>query len=79
MSSRWPQEIADAARAILAQYNAAEYGSYRFRGPHYVTWERGEFMMRPYGVYPNSRYSFLVRPGYQFGVLDTPFWIFNVL
>jgi hypothetical protein len=72
-------DIANAARAILRQYNEADYRESAFHGPHFVTYFQGTFLMRPCGAYSHHRYSFLVTPDYDFGRLEEPFWIFNVL
>ena len=51
------------ARSILAQYNEClDLRWYRFHGPHYVTYDRGEFVLRPYGPGARYRYSFECRP-----------------
>ena len=77
-------DIADAARAILRQYNESGdsvggYRGYKFQGPHFVVYNRSDFFLHPYGAYPHHRYSFHVTPDYDFGKLEEPLWIFNVL
>jgi hypothetical protein len=71
--------LADQARAILHQFNDLDFPDYKFQGPHFVTHYHGDFMMRPYGLAAKYRYSFHVTPDYDFGRLEEPFWIFNVL
>jgi hypothetical protein len=66
------------AREILHQYNEARCDSYRFHGPHYVTYERGVFMLRPYGPWKRHRYSFECRPDFIPGHPE-PLWTFVVL
>ena len=74
----WSQ-YGECARQILAQYNACEhFGGYSFHGPHYVTWSRGEFYMRPFGAYVRHRYSFHCRPEFLPGV-EEPLWTFVVM
>lgn len=73
----WSQ-YAHHARQILQQYNACEHWAYRFQGPHYVVWERGEFYMHPFGVYPDHRYSFHCRPEFLLGH-EEPLWTFVVM
>lgn len=71
-------DIADQARAILRQYNEADYRESNFHGPHYVTYDQGTFLMRPCGAGARYRHSFFVTPDYEFGQLEKPFWIFQV-
>ena len=74
-------EWANAARQILRQYNEAGFthcASLAFHGPHYVTYDRGEFILRPFGRIAKYRYSFECRPevvSWQ----DEPLWIFQVM
>lgn len=52
-------------RQILRQYNEAGFNhcaSLTFHGPHYVTYDRGEFRLRPYGSWARYRHSFECRP-----------------
>jgi len=68
----------EQARAILRQYNEAYYCDYKFHGPHYVVYERGEFKMRPFGGWAHQRYWFEVRPEFLPGQAE-PFWTFMVM
>ena len=57
--------LGEYGRQILHQYNAAGFNhcvSLTFHGPHYVTYDRGEFYLRPYGLAARWRYSFHCRP-----------------
>jgi hypothetical protein len=70
------------ARSILEQYNAhhahsAKLGC-RFHGPHFVTYECGEFKLIPFGAYADDRYSFECRPEFLPGV-EEPLWTFVVM
>lgn len=65
------------ARSILRQYNQIEYWTYRFQGPHYVQYIRGEFRLIPFGAYADDRYSFECRPEFIPGV-EEPLWTFMV-
>ena len=66
------------ARSILHQFNAyLATSDYRMWGPHFVTYERGEFRMYPYGTYAEHRYSFECRPEFLPGQ-EEPLWIFMV-
>jgi len=76
------------ARSILRQYNEAGYNScasLTFRGPHYVTYQRGEFRLLPCGPWARYRHSFECRPefipGCGFGSRSEaePLWTFVVL
>ena len=73
-------EWASAARQILRQYNDVGFNhcaSLTFHGPHYVTYDRGEFILWPYGSWARYRHSFECRPevvSWQ----DEPLWIFQV-
>ena len=74
-------EWANVARQILRQYNAAGFNhcaSLTFHGPHYVTYDRGEFILQPFGAFAVHRHSFECRlevvPGQ-----DDPLWIFRVM
>ena len=73
------QTWADLARQILRQYNECLPGPhYEFRGPHYVTYNQGKFILRPYGWRPDHRYSFECRwdiVPWQ----EEPLWIFMVM
>ena len=71
-------DVADAARSILRQYKEAGYFENRFQGPHYVTYECGEFRMDPYGAWTDHRYSFECRPEFLPGV-EEPLWTFMVM
>ena len=65
------------ARQILSQYNQTLQRD-GFRGPHFVTYEQGEFLLRSFGAYSDDRYSFECRPeivSWQ----DEPLWIFVVM
>lgn len=77
----WSQQ-GEYARSILGQYNAHHAHSpklsYRFQGPHFVTWERGEFFLKPFGAYARHRYSFHVTPYFHPGESE-PWWTFSVL
>ena len=67
------------ARSILAQYNEClDLRWYRFQGPHYVTYDRGEFYLRPYGLAARRRYAFHCRPEFLPGEIE-PLWTFMVL
>ena len=66
------------AREILRQYNQLAYHSYRFHGPHYVTYQRGDFRLHPFGAYADDRYSFEVRPEFIPGEPE-PLWTFVVM
>lgn len=69
------------ARSILRQYNEAGYNScasLTFRGPHYVTYQRGEFRLLPCGPWARYRHSFECRPEFIPGEPE-PFWTFVVL
>ena len=72
-------EWASIACQILRQYNdCLACTDYRFWGPHYVTYDRGEFILRPFGRIAKYRYSFECRPevvSWQ----DEPLWIFQVM
>ena len=73
-------EWANAARQVLRQYNEAGFNhcaSLTFHGPHYVTCERGEFRLRPYGSWARYRHSFECRPEIMLGQ-DEPLWCFVV-
>ena len=70
--------IADAARAILRQFNGLDVPDYKFWGPHFVTYSQGTFFLKPFGACSRYRYSFLVIPEFIPGIAE-PFWIFNVL
>ena len=79
----WPQ-WGEHAREILRQYNESGdsvggYRDYKFQGPHFVTHYHGNFFLKPYDFAAKYRYSFRVIPDYDFGRLEEPFWIFNVL
>ena len=80
MTSHEPSEMSDAARQILHQYNECGYnkGYSHFQGPHYVTWERGEFYMRPFGGWARHRYSFHCHSEFVAWQED-PLWIFEVM
>ena len=72
-------EWANAARQILRQYNdCLACMDYRFSGPHYVAYDRGEFILQSFGAFAGHRYSFECRlevvPGQ-----DEPLWIFQVM
>ena len=45
-------EWANAARQILRQYNEGVYHEWKFLGPHYVAYDRGEFILQPFGRLP---------------------------
>jgi hypothetical protein len=66
------------ARSILRQYNDAYYRPFRFHGPHFVTYERGEFKLIPFGAYADDRYSFECRPEFLPG-MEEPLWTFVVM
>ena len=67
------------ARSILRQYNAAGHSGYKFQGPHYVRYSRGDFRMEPYGRGDEYyRYSFEVRPQFLPGEVE-PLWTFMVI
>lgn len=70
------------ARQILGQYNAHHAQNiklgYRFHGPHYVTYERREFRLLPYGSWARYRHSFRCDPEFV-SWQDEPLWCFNVL
>ena len=71
-------EWANAARQILRQYNEGVYHEWKFLGPHYVAYDRGEFILQPFGAFAGHRYSFECRPEvvpWQ----DEPLWIFEVM
>jgi len=75
--SQW----AEHARSILRQYNEAGFNhcaSITFHGPHYVTYERGEFRLQPYGSWARYRHSFEVRPEFLPGQ-EEPLWTFMVV
>lgn len=64
-------------RDILTQFNeqlAQGHDEWRFWGPHYVTHDRGEFTVRPFGGI-KGRYAFEVRPEFIDGEV---LWIFCV-
>ena len=73
-------EWANAARQILQQYNAAGFNhcaSLTFHGPHYVTYDCGEFRLRPYGGWARYRHEFECCPEivpWQ----DELLWVFQV-
>lgn len=70
-------EWASAARQILRQYNEGAYREEKFLGPHYVAYDRGEFILQPFGAFAKHRYSFECRPevvSWQ----DEPLWTFQV-
>ena len=74
------QTWADLARQILHQYNAAGFNrcaSLTFHGPHYVTYDRGEFRLRPYGGWARYRHEFECRPQFLPGEIE-PLWTFMV-
>ena len=75
-------DMGKQARSILAQYNAHQGHSpkfgQRFWGPHYVTYDRGEFYLWPYGLAARWRYSFHCRPEFIPGEVE-PLWTFMVL
>jgi len=74
-------EWANAARQILQQYNAAGFNhcaSLTFHGPHYVAYDRGEFILQSFGAFAGHRYSFECRPEVVSGQ-DEPLWIFQVM
>ena len=71
-------DIANQAREILRQHNSFDFPDYKFRGPHYVEYIRGDFFLRPFGAYSEHRYSFHCVPSFTSGEAE-PFWIFNVL
>ena len=79
----WPKHISDAARSILRHYNECDYtvgDGMRFWGPHYVTWEQGTFMLRPFGWLEDWRYSFQCVPYWDRYTGDgQPYWAFNVM
>lgn len=67
------------ARSILRQYNGqTDYLGHHFHGPHFVTYKRGEFYLRPFGAYADDRYSFEVRPEFMPGAPE-PLWTFVVM
>jgi hypothetical protein len=69
------------ARSILHQYDLAGFNrcaSLPFHGPHYVTYERGEFLLRPFGAWAEYRHSFQCRPEFLPGEAE-PLWTFMVL
>jgi hypothetical protein len=74
----WSQQ-GEYARQILAQYNVMDYfGGYSFYGPHFVTWDRGEFFLKPFGAWSKHRYSFHCRPEFLPGH-EEPLWTFVVM
>lgn len=69
------------AREILHQYDEAGYNccaSIPFHGPHYVTYERGDFKLFPFGPWAEYRHSFECRPEFLPGQAE-PLWIFVVM
>ena len=74
-------ELGKAAHEILRQYNEAGYNScasLTFRGPHYVTYQWGEFRLLPCGPWAKYRHSFECRPEFIPGEAE-PIWTFVVL
>ena len=74
------QSWADLARQILRQYNEALPGCYpspSFQGPHYVTYDHGEFWLRPYGGWACYRHECECRPE-TVPWQDEPLWTFMV-
>jgi hypothetical protein len=73
-------EVSDACREILRQYREAGFdhcASLPYRGPHYVTYERGEFYLRPFGDWAEFRHSFDVRLDYTAPDQES-MWVFSV-
>jgi hypothetical protein len=69
------------AREILRQYDEAGYNhcaSLPFHGPHYVTYEHGQFYLRPYGAWAEYRYWFECRPEFLPG-REEALWTFVVM
>lgn len=73
--------LGEYGRQILRQYDEAGFNrcaSITFHGPHYVTYDRGEFRLRPYGPWARYRRSFEVRPEFIPGEVE-PLWTFMVI
>lgn len=71
-------DIADQARSILRQYHEFSAPESGWDGSaYYVTYERGEFFMRPFGSGARYRYSFECRPEFVPNESE-PLWIFSV-
>jgi hypothetical protein len=72
---------ADLARLILRQYAAAGFNhcaSLPYHGPHYVTYERGVFRLRPFGSWARFRHSFECGEEWIEGQ-EEPLWTFTVM
>ena len=72
------QTWADLARQILRQYNEGRHTHYACWGPHYVTYDQGEFYLLPFGGWAHQRYGFRCTPETVPWQEDT-LWTFQVL